>query len=299
MFDEHHGKRSGPGSAVQTLLSVGELQQALRAVVEGRAERNAEPASRWLRSGPISGPTLGDGGRAWIAVVGAIAGAGCSTVALLLADAMAATGSPVHLIEVGVTSGLAGVTDVELGTDVTGAWRRGTRGGVAVDRPVAPTPDRVLDRVAWPAPPATVTSAGGLAVVDLGVHTGALTHRPATLHEGPPRATALVTRSTEPGLAAAEQALEQLDAPQRACLVVVGARRLSGQLWTSGGARVHRLKDDDRVLTVPFDRRLDAAGLTTAPLPRSLGNAAEALLRLVQPISGTASERRTGKAERW
>lgn len=295
MGDQQVGEGTGTQDVALPLLSVGELQQALRMVIEGRARQTAT-ASRWVRSGPNTvraGDTVragGAGGTVWIAVVGAEAGAGCSTVALLLADALAVTGTRVHLIEVAETSGLAGVTDVELGTDPTGVWRRGTRGGVTVDRPAARAPGAALDLDRWPAHPEDIAERGGVAVVDLGVHIRGASGRFAPGLGGPPRAVALVTRGTAPGMAAAEQALSQLRAPHQACLAVVGVRRHSGELWASGGPHVNRLKGEGRVVAVPVDRRLEATGLTTAPLPRCLDVAAEGLARLVRPIDRSAPE---------
>jgi hypothetical protein len=39
---------------------------------------------------------------------------------------------------------------------------------------------------------------------------------------------------------------------------------------------------DARVVTIPVDRRLDVAGLSTAPLPRSLASRGPALLELLE-----------------
>jgi len=157
-----------------------------------------------------------------LAVVGAHPGAGCSTVALVVAEAAAAAGRPVHLIEASPASrsGLAGTTRTELGTDVSGRWRRGERGRVTVDRraddarPPAPWPP-FLRPEPWQDPdPEPGLGSGSwwepLTVLDLGSGPHEEQTQAAWLAAS---CVALVCRGTIPGLRAAEQALSRLIGP--------------------------------------------------------------------------------------
>jgi hypothetical protein len=92
---------------------------------------------------PLPGPT--------VLVLAAHAGAGASTVALLLGDTLAATGTATRLIECAdpSRSGIAAATDTELGEDPSG-WRRGRRGQLDIDRPSQPL--TALDDLPAPRP---------------------------------------------------------------------------------------------------------------------------------------------------
>src|SRR4051794_18401760 len=100
----------------------------------------------------------------WIGVLAAHAGAGASTVALVISDAAAADGRWAHLIDTAhpCRSGLVAAPSEERGTDVTGAWRRGLRTGVTIDRRATDTAPG-----GWPVPP--VGDSPALTVVDLGL----------------------------------------------------------------------------------------------------------------------------------
>lgn len=214
------------------------------------------------------GPQLEAG---WIGVLAAHAGAGASTVALILGDAAAAVGWRVHLVDTAHPrqSGLVAAASEELGPDVTGAWRRGLRSGVTIDR-------RATDMAfgGWPIPPAG--NRPPLTVVDLGL-------------AGPENLTPLVAdrsrlvvvcRPTVPGVRLTEQLLEQLSG-QPVVVAAVGPARWPGQVVASLGPRLGTLRAAGRVAPVPMDRRLQVAGPTSAPLPRPLRAAGHALLELV------------------
>jgi hypothetical protein len=207
----------------------------------------------------------------WIAVVTAHAGAGASTVALAISDAAAADGRRVHLIDRAhpSRSGLVAAASEELGTDVTGAWRRGLRPGVTIDRRATD-----VEPGDWPAIPADEGS--GLSVVDLGLlapdnlaRLGANRVRPV-----------VVCRPTVPGVRLTEQLLDQL-ARQSVVVAAVGSSRWPGEVIASLGPRLHALRAAGRVIPVPMDRRLQVTGPTSSPLPKSVRSAGRSLLERI------------------
>jgi len=192
-------------------------------------------------------------------------------VALAISDAAAADGRRVHLIDRAhpSRSGLVAAASEELGTDVTGEWRRGLRSGVTIDRPVT---DVVPGD--WPAVP---TDEGpGVTVVDLGA--------PASdrLISGAADRVRLVVvcRSTVPGVRLIEQLLGQL-ARQSVVVAAVGSNRWPGEVIASLGPRLRALRAAVRVIAVPMDRRLEVTGLTSSPLPRPVRSAGRLLLERI------------------
>ena len=258
------------------LLSVGELQLALRTVLTARnVAGTPAPVGR-----PPAAATVGVPLGPWVAVVGATAGAGCSTVALLLAEALASTGRAVHLVYPGpaARSGLAGVTTAELGLLPGGGWRRGTRGRITVDRRA----EDGAGKARWPRPPAGLTAAGLMTVVDVGAWPTVMAVGSDGGRDPASPRVVLVARATAAGLGAAERVLTELGSVSSAYVAVVGPRRLPAHLRSSRGPRLARLYEDGRVLSVPVDRRLEAAGLSTAPLPRSFTTPGDGLLELLE-----------------
>lgn len=277
------------------LLSVAQLQAALRAGATGRRRPLAlparpEPARSDLAGGPTGGavrrvtrtcpgPTGGPAptwltglpGPVW--VIGAHPGAGCSTVALALAEA-AADGAGAHLVECtdAVASGLAGVARAELGVGASGQWRHGRRGDLTVSRPVDGLPATPPD----PGPDRAVT------VVDLG-------HRPGLVEAvggwaGP---VVVVCRASVPGMRRAELVLAGLAGP--ALVAVVGPARRPGPVRASRGPHLRHLEQAGAVVCVPQDRRLAGTGLTSAPLPRKVAAAGRRLRQLtLTPPPGPA-----------
>jgi hypothetical protein len=206
----------------------------------------------------------------WLAVLAAHAGAGASTVALAISDAAAADGSRVHLVDTAhpFRSGLVAAASEELGADVTGAWRRGRRTGVTIDRratDVAPT--------GWPVPP--VGESPPLTVVDLGLADP----EDLTRLAGNRTRAVVVCRPTVPGVRLTEQLLEQL-APQAVVVAAIGPSRWPGEVTGSLGPRLRALRTAGRVVPVPTDRRLQVTGPTSSPLPRPLRAAGRSLLEL-------------------
>jgi len=203
-------------------------------------------------------------------VLAAHSGAGATTVALALSDAAAASGRLVHLVDTARSSrsGLAAAASEELGTDVTGAWRRGLRTGVTIDRRAT---NEALD--GWPTNPGRDRSA--LTVVDLG-----LANRDGVTCPTADRTQLVVFRPTVPGVRLTEQLLDQLGRA-RVVIAAVGPSRWPGEVMASVGPRLRELRAAGRVVSVPTDRRLQITGPTSSPLPRSLRSAGRSLLELV------------------
>lgn len=269
------------------LLSVAQLQAALRAGDTGRrcpqsrpalsepvrsdpagqtADRLAEPRLVSPDPGPIGSPVP-----TWLAglpgpvlVVGAHPSAGCSTVAVALAEA-AADGAGGHLIECAdaAASGLAGVSRTELGVGPSGQWRHGRRGDLTVSRPVNVLPATPPD----PGPAPAVT------VVDLG-------HRPGLAEAvggwaGP---VVVVCRASVPGIRRVETVLAALAGS--ALVAVVGPPRWPGPVRASRGAHLRRQEQAGALVCVPQDKRLAVTGLTSGRLPRRVAAAGRRLWQL-------------------
>jgi hypothetical protein len=207
----------------------------------------------------------------WIAVISAHAGAGASCVALAVTDALSRVQRPVRLIEAAhpTRSGLVAAARAELGTDPTGAWRRGSRGAATLYRRTGELPPDD-----WPEP----AGAGPLTtVVDLGLPAGRSLSRLAA--DQP--TIVLVCRVTVPGVRFAEQLLAELDGASLV-LVTVGPRRWPGPITATLGPRLRQLRINGQVVSVPHDRHLQLTGPSTDPLPNAVASAGSALLALLE-----------------
>lgn len=227
------------------------------------------------------GPQGGELEPGWIGVLAAHAGAGASTVSLVMTDAAAADGGRVHLVDTAhpFRSGLVGAASEELGTDVTGTWRRGTRTGVTIDRRATDTPPGT-----WPDPP--VGDDPPLTVVDLGLADPENLTRVAADRSR----LVVVCRPTVPGVRLTEQLLEQL-LREPVAVAAVGPSRWPGEVTASLGPRLRALRTAGRVVPVPLDRRLQVTGPTSSPLPRALRAAGRALLELLDDSHPGAATR--------
>lgn len=215
---------------------------------------------------------------AWISVVAAHAGAGASTVALAIADAAAAAGRTTHLVETAhpTRSGLVAAANAELGVDAGGAWRRGSRGQVTIDRRAGnATPS------GWPA---LTAPDDGLVVVDIGLPTPDSLARLAISG----CRIVVVCRPTVPGVRLAEQLLNSVTGP--VIVASVGAGKWPGEVNASLGPRLRALRAGNAVVTVPTDRRLEVTGPTNSPLPKPVATAGRSLLGLIDAAhSGDAT----------
>jgi hypothetical protein len=214
----------------------------------------------------------------WVSVVAAHPGAGASTVALAIADAAAAAGRATNLVETAhpTRSGLVASANAELGLDASGAWRRGSRGHVTIDRRAGNDPP-----TGWPI---LTTSDDGLVVVDLGVPTPDSLTRLATSG----CRIVVVCRPTVPGVRMAERLLNSVSGP--VIVASVGSGKWPGEVSASLGPRLRALRATNAVVSVPADRRLEVTGPTNSPLPKPIAHAGRSLLGLIDAArSGDAA----------
>lgn len=264
--------------------SVAELRRAWNDVASGRyapsSEQPPQPEPRAVRE---TGAEISVGlAPAWspvepvVAVVGAQAQCGATTMALAIAHAQETT----RVVELAGphSSGLVAAASAELGQ--TSGWLRGQRPGVVLERPagdkggsVPLAPDRMLART----------------VVDLGVWpvAGQPSWAAPLLNRGP---VVVAVRATVPGLRRLEVVLAELDVSR---CVVAGLgpvprrwpKRLRSALGTAGAEVVER----GRWASVPSDRGLEICGVTGEDLPRAVAQAGSTVLRLVDEIVGGQS----------
>ena len=286
------------------LLSVAEIQRALRVLRQrGRAnlddlldgphrpgrtadDDGADPALNadegTVCSGADTGwPNTADEGPHGgdpVAVVAGHAGAGASTVALAIVDALSAAGRPARLIETAVASrsGLVAVATAELGVDPTGGWRRGSRQLTTVYRRTA-EPAGGPDDEDWPGLPAADPAV--LTVLDLGLPSSRCL---SWLAARTPR-TVVVCRLTVPGVRQAEQLLAQVGGWP--LVAAVGGSRWPGPVLASLGPRLRDLREGGQVVCVGLHSGLQMSGPTQARLPRPVAAAGRALLARLDPAA--------------
>jgi hypothetical protein len=240
--------------------------------VGDRTSGAAHPAGTMRPVGPDL-PWSGAGaGAPVVLVLAGHAGAGASTVALAVAEGLAED-RRVQLVDYAepVRSGLAAASAIELGTD--GAWRRGRRDRLDVVRLTRHATDGDL-------PPLPETDAtDGLVVVDAGWSlTCALLDSPSPLVRG---AMVVVTRVTVPAVRQTEHVLAAVDG--EAAVAAVGPARWPRLVEASCAPHLTELRSRGRVVPVPVDRRLQAAGLTGDRLPKPVAAAGRSLAALLVP----------------
>lgn len=252
-----------------------EIQYALRSVLERRGHTSL------IETRPPGGaPAGGSRGardlrldRRWVAVLAAHGGGGASTVALALADAMTSRGRPSRLVELAAParSGLVAATETELGLDDTDGWRRGTRGSCTVlRRAVSAMPQ------SWPQ-----TDDLAETIVDVGVPS--VDGLPGLAGDG--ALLVVVCRATVSGVRTCEQMLGCLSGG-RVLLAAVGPARWPGPVLAASGPRVRAAREQNRLVPVPHERRLEIAGLTASPLPGCVAAAGRVLLDLLDTERG-------------
>ncbi|SOC51185.1 hypothetical protein SAMN05421879_10167 [Ornithinimicrobium cerasi] len=277
----------GPASTPVTghgQTSPGTCRQAV-GVAELRAAWHAAAAGRFRTSTPqhLADPGMAPGEDGWsapgevVAVLGCHAFAGCTTVAVSLACAVA---GPVRVVETAAprASGLTGYATAELGPTGTG-WVRGRRDHVVLDRRHHPGPVPLPD-------PGPTVAPGALArqlvtVLDAGCHPEGPYADPGWV--GPAVVAAqhlvLVTTATVPGMRRLEGVLEHLTPEHRGPVVAVRGpvqRRWPAPVRHSVGPLTRSLLGE--VVPVPYDAGLAVHGLDTRPLPRGLLASATDLL---------------------
>jgi hypothetical protein len=205
----------------------------------------------------------------WIAVVAAHAGAGASTVALAIADVLAASARPVRLIETAhpARSGLVAAASAEMGLDPAGEWRRGSRELATIYRRTGDA-----SPAGWP----HLEPHGVDTVIDLGLPAPASLSR---LVEDKPHLV-VVCRPCIPGVRITEHLLAAVG-EQPVVLAAVGPKRWPGEVTHSLGPRLRLLRERGLVIAVDDDRALQVTGPTHAPLPKAVLAAAGELLRLI------------------
>ena len=266
-------------------VTVAELVAAIDEQRRGTATE-PQPASEFVacaRAVPPNASTL--------LVLGAHPGAGASSVAVAIADALAqrekgASHGLVRLVDAAPqeTSGLICAADRELGIDQNG-WRIGRRGLVEVHRPGG-TLSQPHDL------PSLAAFDSGWLVVDAGWPIRDLLVNPSPVVSLLTSASlVLVCRSTVPGVRRAEIALSDL--PGRPVVVAVGARRWPGQVRASFGPLLREAYDAGRVALIPADRRLEVNGIEAPPLPKAFAAAVTRLLDLIWPVTQVVRAHRT------
>jgi len=266
-------------------MSLEAMTAAVIAIRAGAFDSPVAPDGERLHTsaaGPgVAARSAAESDRSAVVVLAGHAGAGSTTVALAIADAIAAQ-RQAQLVEYADPrrSGLGMASDSELGVDAVG-WRHGRRNAlhlVRMDRACPPSGQ-------WPAPSAGlpgVTDIGRLFVLDVGhLPARALTGHgwlPTLLGDA---ALVVVTRITVPGVRQTEHLLGCL--PGSAVLATVGFGRWPGVVAASCGPRLRAARAAGRAVMVPVVRRLEVDGLTPDPLPKPVAAAGKALAALLSP----------------
>lgn len=266
-----------------TVVSVDELQRAWNAVKDGQF-RPGDP--NFPPRGPARRRTCSseaqpawDPGSPVLPVLGCHGSAGCTTVGVAVATALA---QPVRVVESSpaAASGLAGFATAELGQTGTG-WLRGRRHQVVLDRLEGgyASPEQV------PVPDNDPPGGPSLNLLDTGWGLDTIVLSPgwvrATVMDA--QALILVTTATVPGLRRLEGALRELDPHERRLAVAVHGprrRRWRREVASCVGPRTQALLEV-ALVEVPHDPGLAVRGLDTSPLPGGVLAAATTITQLL------------------
>ena len=245
-----------------TAHSVAELREAWRAIEGGEFAHGPRPAPTARSAATVWTPAPSE---RVVAVVGCAGGVGASTVALALATAAAV---PARVVECcpPLASGFSAAANAELGT--YGPWRRGSRGDVLLERPIAgdailPVPTE--SSVEWTLVDTNWTTASGPG--------GWLASLLRTLD-----VVVLVSNATMPGVRRLESCAELLGRDAFGVVVGPTIKRWPRPVKNAAAgipARVH-------VADFPLDSRLQVTGLTPDPLPAPLLKAAQNVFALLR-----------------
>jgi hypothetical protein len=253
-------------------VTVAELQAALRAAWAGQFAAGARAAQ--TPTGPPEGLPGWALSGAVVMVVGCHGGAGASTVALAMALAAGESCRPVRLLDCASAerSGLLTAVDAELGVE-PGGWRRGRRDRLPIDR-VAGVLASAAD---VPAAPDEPPGAVEVTVVDSGWGaTGVLSGGSWLAQAAQSAAVVLVARATIPGFRQLEQAMALCCGDP--LVAVHGPARWDRSVSATSGPLLLAAQAAGQVVSVPSNRRLAAAGITSAPLPKGVLEAGRQLL---------------------
>ncbi len=228
-----------------------------------------------------------------VLVLAGHAGAGASTVALAIADGVAAD-RRVQLVDYAdpSRSGLVAAATIELGKDGTG-WRRGRRGRLDLCRLTQCPAGGQL-------PPLPATDGAEIpVVVDAGWSlTTALLDFPDSLRGA---RIVVVSRVTVPGLRQTERVLaaveDQGQGEGEVAVAAVGPARWPRVVEASCGPRLRAARSQGRLVPVPVDRRLATVGLTGDRLPKPVAAAGRSLAALLVP-AGSPQPRHRRRATR-
>jgi len=195
-----------------------------------------------------------------VGVVAAHPGAGASSVAVALMDALMARGeAEVTLIDAApaAVSGLLSAFECDIDAGDS-AWRAGRRGS-----------GRILRSSTYDGPAkeaARALAPNGLVVVD-----GARLQLPCA-------ARVVVCRPTVPGIGRVEDALTRCEA---AAVAVVGARKWPREVAAAIGPVLAKLDREGSVVFIPAHADLAIRGVTTDPTPAPVLRAAAPLAELI------------------
>lgn len=256
-------------------VPIGELLDAWLALQRGDFRRGAPR----LGSGDTTGSSWSPApGEVPILVIGCGGGAGASTLALLLAEAS----TKGRVVECTPTagSGLAGASTAELGATGHG-WTQGRRGDALIQRrrddPTGPAPAAVP--VPMPGSP------GGTTAVDAGSNLRSLLTGKGWLTDFTrtcPRVV-LVARCTVPGVSRLEANLTSLETDRCWAVLTHAPQQLPRPVDHALGTRTRELRRLGRLHLLPREARLELAGITTEPLPRTFYRATRTLLKGLLP----------------
>jgi hypothetical protein len=252
-------------------VTVTELQAALRAAWAGEFAAGSMYWSTPAFS-PQTGPCWALSGQV-VMVVGCHGGAGASTVALAVAEAAGESGRSVRLLDCASAerSGLLTAVDAELGVEP--GWRRGRRARLPIDR-VAGVLASAAD---VPAPPDEPLGPVEVTVVDSGWGTtGVLSGGSGLAQVAESAAVVLVARATVPGFRQLEQAMALCC--QDPVVAVQGPTRQDRSVHATAGPLLLAAQAAGQVVSVPSNRRLASAGISSAPLPQGVLEAGRQLL---------------------
>ncbi|MFK5634222.1 hypothetical protein [Ornithinimicrobium sp. LYQ103] len=254
-----------------SVVSVAELRAAWHAAADGQfgpAAARAHPGTA-----PGAGVRAGQEAAVWspptlvLPVIGCHGSAGCTSVAVAVATALA---GPVRVVETApaVATGLSGFATAELGPTGTG-WVRGRRDHLVLDRrqdgygPPGPVP----------VPDAGQEGSSVPVVLDLGCGARSGWLATAVAAAG---YLVLVTTATVPGMRRLEGVLHELDPDRHALVLAVRGpvlRRWPRPVTHTAGPRTRALLQE-ALVQVPHDPGLAVRGLDTEPLPGPLLGAA-------------------------